>query len=564
MRRLRNHTAFTIPLLRRAQLSTTATATITPTTFNLHSDFQLETSNPKNWSNHIEETRALRSFTEETKRFRVPVLGRAQEELDLTTTKDNAIHVLTQHPYGVHTFTHATTTQHSQQSFTNLHSLMPFGTPVPWLGALPNNDLLTFSPERGCLIRLQLDSGLGAIHYIDEEGNNSRAQRHQYGFSYFGRSNAEQTSPHDWGIAADMLSSHGKVLVWKQGGHTISLFQFGTPTDEGSGLRLDVALPLDGGAADGEGIAQVACPSEQTWTVLTTSGRQLVLQLGATLQDPVTVLDAVGGSTGNTGNTGNTGSTGNMDTSANVASGWHGQYTMGKDTPWKPPTHLSFDDTARYGSLPTDAYYTTMVGQPKASGHSMSMYASLRAAGAEEPDATMSTTSTTSTTPVPPPVTTSSTFGAYDNDSRNQNPDYGHRFATKSIRMEQQDQLANVVHYKSDQYYHGTEPSNDHDDHDDHNHHDHDGHPVLVPVIEFVDTNDDVVRVIEAHLPADALVGGVSQAVSQAEHRRTLKERQSPPIVAIDEMRSTGELITLQAGGWVGSYGATRLGDPWW
>ena len=267
--------------------------------------------------------------------------------------------------------------------------------------------------------------------------------------------------------------------------------------------------------------------------MLTTSGRQLVLQLGATFQDPVTVLDAVGG--------GSTGSTGSTETLAHVASGWHGQYTMGKETPWKPPTHLSFDDTARYGALPTDAYYTTMVGQPKASGHSMSMYASLRAAGAEEPDAD---TSTTSTTPVPPPVTTSSTYGAYDNDFRNQNPDYGHRFATKSIRMEHQDQLANVVHYKSDQYYHGTAPSNDDHDHDD--------HPVLVPVIEFVDTNDDVVRVIEAHLPPDALVGGsVSQAVSQAEHRRTLKERQSPPIVAIDEMKSTGELITLQAGGWV-------------
>ena len=538
---------------------------VTPSSVDLsNADFELDVGAVKNWTSSVEETRALRSFTEETRRFRVPVLGRSQEELDLVADKDDKIHILTQNPFGVHTFTSmARNNTHSQHLFVNLHSLVPFGTPVPWLGSLPNSDLITFSPEMGCLIRLNLDQQLGFLHYIDEEENKSRRQRHRHGFSYFGAStSSEGKTPDEWGIAPEMLLTHGRVLVWRHGSCKATLFHFGEEGveegDSGSskvGLRVDLELPADVIEHGNDGIASIACPSHNVWTISTTSGRQLVMRLrGSSFHcDPVTVhsieVAAVAAAADNVGGT----------LPHTNEEEWNGQYTLGKASPFKPPSHLHFDNTARYGSSPIDHYYTTVVGQPKEIGHAMSMYASkreeavtgdttrgtVRAEAMEQLTANKTIENQTRQKGhdrISSAVVTVEQYGAYDKDPRNQNPDYGHRFITKSIRLEQQDQLVNVVHHTSSDYYFYSNDADDDDGVDRH---------VLVPVIEFVNTNDDVVRTIEAHLPDDALVGIGNGTVSQAEHRRSINERKSPPIVGIDEMLSTGELITLQAGGWV-------------
>ena len=90
------------PLLARSASTLTCNVTSLDSA---STNFDLETTPVKLWSNNVEDQRALKTFTEETRRFRVPVIGRSQEELALVTTNNNDVHVLTQNPFGVHTFT---------------------------------------------------------------------------------------------------------------------------------------------------------------------------------------------------------------------------------------------------------------------------------------------------------------------------------------------------------------------------------------------------------------------------------------------------------------------------
>jgi hypothetical protein len=531
----------------RSKSSEILTCTSKSTKINLSkTDFVLEKTPVVNWKNYIEETRAMRLFTEEKKRFKVPVLGRSQEELDLTITKDDSVHVLTQNPFGVHTFTNVCNNkmyEQSQQSFTNLHSLVPFGTPVPWLGTLPNNDLLVFAPEMGCFVRLLLQDDSGSIHFVNEEEQKSRNQRYQYGFSYFGRSSsAEGKTPSEWGIASEMLTSHGKVLVWRKYSRMFTMFDFGD--GESSGERTDYQLDMMGNGSGSkdevlregegeEGIDHIACASHDVWTISTKLGRLMVLRLGETKKDGIRLYNI------------NFENDKEYTPSSTSPLSWNGQYTLSKINPWKPPTHLSIDETARYGGIkPTDTYYTTMVGQPKEVGHYTTLYASKRGGlemdeeeiGGEQKKGEFHKLIDRKR------AVTAEDYGACNNNARNQNLEYGHRFKTGSIRLNTTDQMVNVLHYRSSDYYDNQDVKKEEDAKEEED-------TTLVPVIEFVDANDDVVRIIEAHLPPDALVAG--EKVSQSEYRRTMQERRSPPIISLDEMTHTGEIVTLQSGGWV-------------
>ena len=530
------------------------------------SDFELNTPQVKNWSNNIDETRALKTFSEEVKRFRVPVMNRDQEELDLVTTKNNSVHVLTQSPFGVHTFTSMARQDKnpSEHSFVNLHTLMPFGEPVPWLGCLPNNDLILFSPEMGCFLRLKENEkySVGSVHYLDEESSKQRGRMHQYGFSYFGsqrgKSGDGKTS-NEWGISGELLMSHGRVLIWQKGKRNMTMFQFATEKDssstslgldvkeeeeeEESSLKVEFVLP-DGILNEGEGVENISCPSRDVWTVTTNFGRQIVLRLGDTLRDPVTVHNIVQ----------NVDDKDDKDKEQkekeyNVLEGavpaFNGKYTMTKNEPFTPPSHLSFDVDARYGAHPKATYYSTIIGQPRNVGSSMSVYASMRNSilTSDHNDSTTTNNNKNSTMK----VIDMNEFGASDST------DYGSRFTTSSIRMKTNDLLANVVHRETIEY--DQEPVGEVQQNNTKNQ----DLRILVPILEFVDTNDDVVRTIEATLPNDAFVG--SSTVSLAESQRTMEQRKSPPVVAIDEIVSSGELITLQSGGWVRLWDAneTRL-----
>ena len=194
----------------------------------LEAAFNPPRSRAQPFANHMEETRAARSFTEETARFRVPVMVRSQEELALAVTPvDDAVHVLTQHPFGVHSFTNISRrsskynriSRMAEQRFINLHSLVPFGTPVPVLTALRSQaELVTFSPELGALVRLDPEEGRGSVYYIDKEAGKRRMTRFGYGHSYFGGGKEAEDGGHgsrnadDWGV--DTSLSVSMALSW--------------------------------------------------------------------------------------------------------------------------------------------------------------------------------------------------------------------------------------------------------------------------------------------------------------------------------------------------------------
>ena len=556
------------PLLARSASTLTCNVTSLDSA---STNFDLETTPVKLWSNNVEDQRALKTFTEETRRFRVPVIGRSQEELDLVTTDNNDVHVLTQNPFGVHTFTSVARNQektdHSEHRFTNLHSLVPFGTPVAWLGCLPSNDLICFSPEMGCLLRLDPEAKLGSLHFVDEKSNKQRGRQYQYGFSYFGGSRGgEGRTASEWGVTHDMASSHGRVLVWRKGpGLTeVSMFQFpniGLDVEkqedevqvEQAGLRVDMTLP---NLHEEDGIESISCPSHNVWTVKTMHGKHLVVCLGASLRDPVSVRSVV--------------SDEEEDVLNNNNVTFQGRYTMSKGAPFLPPPHLSFDPTARYGQHTEHAYYSTVIGQPSDVGSTMSVYASLRSGDDDSGDGNASGDNSSDDNssddnssndnssddsnrvkasrqqdglPQENEIMSWKDYGACDGDPRNQSPAYGARFTTTTMRTENHDGLTNVVHRPALNFFNKRTEKEDHEE-------DHIEPHLLVPLIEVVDTNDDVVRTIDASLPLDALYQATG-SITLAESKRSIAELRYPPIVGIDELISSGEIVTLQAGGWI-------------
>jgi hypothetical protein len=113
------------------------------------------------------------------------------------------------------------------------------------------------------------------------------------------------------------------------------------------------------------------------------------------------------------------------------------------------------------------------------------------------------------------------------------------------MRTENLDGLTNVIHRLAPNYFDQiVKETKDDDDQVEHQDH------LLVPLIEVVDTSDDVVRTIEASLPLDALYQ-TTGSITLAESKRSVAERRYPPIVATGELSSTGEIVTLQAGGWI-------------
>ena len=528
--------------------STSASNVTLNSKFLLDQDFELEVPRTKNWSNNVEETRALKNFSEEVKRFRVPTLGRDQEELDLCTTLDGNVHVLTQDPFGIHTFTGLARKDNqsaaSRHKYVNLHNLMPFGKPCAWLGAL-HNDLLAFIPELGCLIRLKSDDdhAVGSIYYMDEEDSTYRGRMHQYGFSYFGRTRGAQgegkTPSDDWNINADMLMSQRRVVIWRKGKRQLTMFQFAVGGQEETeveseeqdvGLRVDLVLPI----SDDDGIESCSCPSIDLWTLTTTSGQQISLRFGKTFRDPVTLNTIVNDDE----------KVESSETKTKTKTKFNGKYTMSKSQPFKPPSHLAFDSSSRYGDHVLDAYYSTLVGQPREEGDAIWVYSSLRDGNKHKQHNNAK-------------VITMDTFDVPYSEPGLQHSSYGNRFVTRTMRMEnlhsssestsnesissesisnESTSIVNVVHYKSTTDVDKNESSDER---------------VLVPVLEFVDTNNDTLRTVEATLPAEAMIENYgSNKTSLAEMHRTEEQKKSPPIISIDDF-SSGEIVTLQSGGWV-------------